>query len=582
MSINIGIVDQQIIRLMGTLSDEHGSDEARKRSKAFVLLVAKTILDLDDDEAQKCLQDGGNDAGVDAIYVGEIQHSEFTVTIIQGKYKQRQDGESAFPANDVLRVVNTVGALFDPYAEVFLHDELLYIVEEIRSLVKDGAIPRVRVILANNGKRWNREGQQHIDHAAFGDQVTFEHVNHDTIVSLLQKPRSVSAQLLFTGSSIVEEFNFRRVLIGRVHIQQLKELFDQHGDTLLERNIRRYLGLHGNRVNLDIQETLLNDAERPNFYFYNNGVTMICSQLRRNALQGSDHIVRIENLQIINGGQTCKTIQSVLDDHPQEDYSHAYVLVRLYELDAENDDLVRQITYATNSQNPVDLRDLRSNDNIQKALETSIDQLGYTYIRKRESNHHGSKSISVTVAAEAILSIWRRQPHVAKFRSRELFGNYYHQVFNKSLNGAQLVLAVHIYRYADAMRKRPHLVSKLRFISYAHNFIAMEMGRLLLREAKLTLKELDHRNFRDVNKLLEDRREHLFKEACYRVAAGIKLLGLSLTDTSLQRLSAAFRRSDLLDILGNDAATRQNDFFIEHGDQTLTNVIDELKAKLDL
>ena len=563
MSINIGIVDQQVLRLVQQYGDRLEGDEHKKKSQAFVVLVTKTLLDLGDDEALDCLQDKGNDAGVDAIYVGEIQNSEFLVTIVQGKYKQRQDGESAFPANDVLRVANTVAALFDPYAELQLHQELLLVIEEIRSLVKEGNIPKVRVILSNNGKRWNEEGDAHIKRANLGEQVSFEHVNHDLIVQLLQRPRTVSDQIQFTGESIVEEFNFRRVLIGRVNVQELKRLFDRHGDVLLERNIRRYLGLHGNRVNMDIRRTLENNSERGNFYFYNNGITITCSQMRRNALQGKDHLVKIDDLQIINGGQTCKTIQRVIEEletdflhNSERDFSEAFVLVRLYEIDSQNDDLVKQITYATNSQNPVDLRDLRSNDTIQRALETSVEQLGYSYVRKRDGASLGSKAIPVSVAAEAIFSVWRHKPHMAKFRSRELFGNYYREVFTDSLNGAQLVLSVLLYRYADAMRKRGEIQSKFRFAGYGHNFIAMEMGRLLLHTAKLEQSSVDHRSFQTLLDLFEKNRDHFFYEACYRIAAGIKVLGLSIRDASLQRLSATFRRADLLDVLNQNDLTK--------------------------
>src|SRR5262249_15733319 len=152
-----------------------------------------------------------------------------------------------------------------------------------------------------------------------------------------------------------------RVLIGKVPVEEIRALFDRHGDLLLERNIRRYLGLHENRVNVGIRNTLLTPAKRPNFYFYNNGITVVCSKFRHNALQAENFSVQVEGLQIINGGQTCKTIERTLTAHPDQDYSQAYVLLRLYEIGASDDFIVRDITYATNSQNPVDLRDLRAN-----------------------------------------------------------------------------------------------------------------------------------------------------------------------------------------------------------------------------
>ena len=71
----------------------------------------------------------------------------------------------------------------------------------------------------------------------------------------------------------------------------------------------------------------------------------------------------------------------------------AFVLIRLYQLPKDNDHLVKRITYATNSQNPVDLRDLRANDNIQQRLQMDIEQLGYNYRRKRTERTVKAKDI---------------------------------------------------------------------------------------------------------------------------------------------------------------------------------------------
>ena len=117
-------------------------------------------------------------------------------------------------------------------------------------------------------------------------------------------------------------------------------------------------------MNEAIRDTLLSE-ERGNFYFYNNGITLTCDKFLYNAFQSGDFPVKVENLQIINGGQTCMTIyKTLMQTSPEAIPQDAYVLVRLYQLPSENEDLVRQITYATNSQNPVDLRDLKANDTI--------------------------------------------------------------------------------------------------------------------------------------------------------------------------------------------------------------------------
>ena len=102
-----------------------------------------------------------------------------------------------------------------------------------------------------------------------------------------------------------------------------------------------------------------------NFYFYNNGITITCSQFGHNALQQGNWRVQMSDLQIVNGGQTARTVQRVIAEAGNT-MGDAEVLVCIYELQplqegcAEHrgldyNDFVEAITLATNSQNPVDL-----------------------------------------------------------------------------------------------------------------------------------------------------------------------------------------------------------------------------------
>lgn len=144
---------------------------------------------------------------------------------------------------------------------------------------------------------------------------------------------------------------------------------------------------------------------------------MICEKFSYNALQEQNWIVKIDHLQIINGGQTCKTIHQTLKAHPEIDFSQVYLLIRLYEV-SKDEGIIQDITYATNSQNPVDFRDLKSNDERQILLEKSAQDLGFIYKRKRD-NILNPNAIPATVAAESVFAIWREQPHLAKYKRNE-------------------------------------------------------------------------------------------------------------------------------------------------------------------
>ncbi|MCA9704277.1 MAG: AIPR family protein [Myxococcales bacterium] len=534
MTLTLSIIHQRVESIRESHPEALGpGDVPRLRTRAFTALVTSTVLDVPLEEAFEYLTDGGQDGGIDAIAVGSVRDAEFVVTLVQTKYKQRSDGESAFPASEIPKLRMTVGALFDPAATLELRPQLMPRIEEIRSLVRDGYIPSVRIVLANNGKRWGADADQLISSAKFpADQVRWEHINHDSLVAMLRPHALVNDELQLQGEAVVESFDFCRVLVGKVGVTELARLFDAHGDRLLERNVRRYLGLRNNRVNKAIAATLRSREERDRFYFYNNGVTLTCSKFRHNALQAGNHLVKLEQLQVINGGQTCHTIRRTLAELTDEDFSRTFVLVRVYELDDDQRELVHQITYATNSQNPVDLRDLRANDEVQRDLELGLADLGYVYARKRSTGTDG-RTITPAQTAEAVLAIWRRKPHLARSGSEALFGQYYSEVFDASLTPRQVVLAVEILRRVR-IRLRTSAEGLPRFAPYAAHFIAMLVGD---SAGDIGIEEL------------EAPFESLFSRAVVQTRMVLLLLGVSEGKASLQRLSATFRRGALLEQL---------------------------------
>jgi len=551
MNINKHIIDQRIRKIVQEKPEWFADlgEEDRKVSRAFVLLAVSTYLSIELSEAQSILTDGGGDAGIDSIYVGDTIDLELPVTIFQGKYKKNLEADSNFPANEVQKVINTIWTIFDRDKDInTINPTLKAVIEEIRSLISDGYIPVVKVVLFNNGLTWNEEGQQHLTNANFPkEQVEFEYINHENIVDFIQSTKEIKASLKLTGESVVENFNFKRVLIGKVNVTEIANLFRNHGDGLLEKNIRRYLGLNRNRVNEAIQETLLGD-KKDNFYFKNNGITMVCRKFSYNALQEKNWDITAEVLQIINGGQTCKTIEQTIGSNEEKDFSQVYVLIRLYELsdDQANEDLINEITLATNSQNPVDLSDLRSNDIIQRTLETDIKLLGYNYRRKKDIASTNESIIPLSVAAQAIYAIWKEKPHVAKFKRKELFGSLYNDVFKPEPNAAQVVIAVLIYRYCDNQRRKVALIEEFPHIPYSNYFLSMIIGRLLLTQCGITLDKLNHKNFEQVKAYFETNRETLFSQANNVLISALNgLYNEDYTNLDVLRLSAAFRRGDL-------------------------------------
>ena len=555
MNLNASIIDQRLEKIQGQIQ-EQASEELglnnpdRLKSLAFVYLCVETMLDLDPVDTFECLTDGGGDFGVDALHITEEMDGEFGVTLFQAKYKRDLKGNSNFEQSAIESMVNAIRHIFDPSADLgTINDRLKIKVEEARSMIRDGLIPRIRAIACNNGLRWHTDTQTAIDRTGFGEQVSWEHVNHDVLVNILQRTKPVSSTLRLCGKAIVEDMNFSRVCIGRIPVSEIADLMTAHGERLLERNIRRYLGLHGNRVNEGIRSTLNSDKPE-NFYFFNNGLTLVCDDFNYNALQSSDFQVKVDNLQIVNGGQTCMTIFKTAEELQRKGKTlppEATVLIRIYKLPRDNEDIVLKITHATNSQNPVDLKDLRANDDKQRQLETNIQNLGYTYRRKRLDTTPRPSDITTGAAAEAVLSVWRKAPHQAKFLTREHFGKLYQTIFTEPLNGAQVVIAALLYRIAENHRRRPHQDDPL-FVRYASCFIAMQMGQRLLKDVGTTLDGLNHQNFNQAKGLIEEHGETYFQASLQDIHKALGAL-YGEQEISIQQLSATFRRGDLVQIL---------------------------------
>ena len=549
MDIAKQIIDQRINKILEDNQEIFtDNDNERNRSKAFLLLGVAAYLDIDLMEAVQFLTDGGNDGGFDAAYIVEAQDSQLNVVLFQSKYSRKLDKDSNFPANAVEKAVNTIKCVFDPSTHIELNVQSRKKVEEIRSFILDGAIPYVTFVMLNNGLAWNQEGQNHINNAFAGQsQVRFEHFSHIDIMRYINREQIINTQISLSGKAIQENFNYKRVLLGRVSVMEVYKLMEEFGDSLLEKNIRRYLGK--NVINDGITETLLDTDKRQNFFFFNNGAIMICKKFSFNALQEQNWMVKTDDLQIINGGQTCKTIHQTIKENPNLDFSQTYLLVRLYEVeDTENPGIIQDIIYATNSQNPVDFRDLKSNDECQRILEIGAHDLGYVYKRKRD-NTLNINVIPSTVAAEAVFAVWRECPHLAKYRRNEFFDKYYSLIFD-NLNAAQMVIAVLIFRYCDNNRKKESELDGIKeHRLYSQYFLSYMIGKQILKKSGITLQKITHINFNEIKNYFEQNKKLMYSKAEQAMVNILKdyFNNESLSKIDGRTMAAAFRRFDIME-----------------------------------
>jgi hypothetical protein len=127
-----------------------------------------------------------------------------------------------------------------------------------------------------------------------------------------------------------------------------------------------------------------------------------------------------------------------------------------------------------------------------------------------------------------------RKAYQAKFFSREHFGKLYNEIFTDQLNGSQVIIAVLLYRIAENRRKRPNPTDP-DFVRYASCFIAMQMGRKLLADLNIQMKDISHKNFELAENFIEQKNEVYFNDSVQDIQCALHDL-YGGQDTSLQQL----------------------------------------------
>lgn len=148
----------------------------------------------------------------------------------------------------------------------------------------------------------------------------------------------------------------------------LVSIYGRYGPRLLERNVRSFLQVRGD-INKGIRSTIISEPDR--FFAYNNGLTATAENIEVERTEnGSLRLMRLVDLQIVNGGQTTASLfRAVRKDNA--DVSRIAVQVKLNRVrDPESlDALVGQISKYANSQNKVSVSDLSANDPFNQKLE---------------------------------------------------------------------------------------------------------------------------------------------------------------------------------------------------------------------
>lgn len=230
--------------------------------------------------------------------------------------------------------------------------------------------------------------------------VNVESVNKGTILNINSD-----------GYKLENIIDARYVLTPVVSIYRLYRESIEKGYPIFDMNIREYLGNKG--VNKDIYNTLLDSEERKNFFYYNNGITVICDKMSKITTQPSEYnmnaVFKIDNPQIVNGCQTVNSIYEALKNVDptvlEKEYKDSFVMLKILEIDRDNsveDTLYKNIVTYNNSQNAIDEKTFQANTEMFNRLQIEFEKKGFLLlIKQSDKNKFANQYKVVTKLKEA-------------------------------------------------------------------------------------------------------------------------------------------------------------------------------------
>jgi len=234
-------------------------------------------------------------------------------------------------------------------------------------------ISRVKLYLLTNKKLSSRitgkgvadfEGREIIynvwDIVRFGNLISSGRERERLTVNFNELPNGALRALLASRPN-----DKNQVYLAAVPGLDLACIYDRWGARLLEQNVRVFLQARS-KVNKGIRRTLENEPEL--FFSFNNGITATAEAITTETRDEGLVITSLDNLQIVNGGQTTASVYSAYKS--KHDLSKVFVQMKLSVVSPNvAKELVPRISEYANSQNKVSAADFFANHPFHVRME---------------------------------------------------------------------------------------------------------------------------------------------------------------------------------------------------------------------
>ncbi len=467
------------------IDDYKNKAEQEKESafltRALAAFSISAVADVEPEKAALSITDGYQDNGIDAIYFDDRENILFLV-----QTKWHHNGSGSIERGDGLKFLTGVKDLINTEFGRF-NEKIKKRSQEIQNALSLSNT-RIMLLVAHTGqgdlgKDIARDFEDFLKEMNDpSDVVEFRVLRqgdlHGIVASgTLGAPINLDV-VLHDWGQVREPFS---AYYGCVAATDIAEWMSKYHPRIFSLNIRSFLG--ATEFNQGIVETLVADPE--NFWYFNNGVTALCSNVRKKPIGGPVHdtgYFECANVSIVNGAQTVGAIYTAFSKAP-EALAKVRVMVRFISLENCPEGFAAKITRATNTQNRIETRDFVSLDPEQERLKTDLQIDGVEYVYKAGYSMRDPKNgfdlteATVTLACSHADFSYAVQ---AKGKISALWEDVskapYKSLFNPALSGFRLWRLVQIHRSIERTLKEKQYQGRGSMLPiHGNRFIARQV-----------------------------------------------------------------------------------------------------------
>ncbi len=275
-----------------------------------------------------------------------------------------------------------------------------------------------------------------------------------------QLDHSISKEISFGRRvPLPQTLGIDEAYLGVIPATEYLQLLTGQGNNFLTSifydNVRDWQG--SNPVNSGIANTIKNANSRSRFVFMNNGITVIARKIRVTGER-----INLEDYQIVNGCQTSNVLwnnRSSLDEK---------ILIPLRIVATTNEEIVRDIIKATNSQTEVTPSQLLAATDFQKQLEQSFQSqqpiiLFYERRSRQFTNSTIDRSKIVTPISlmKAFASIVLMEPHKTTRDFQSVLAAAGNTIFGSAHKLESYYMAALVQYWCDLLLRKSLIDKKL-------------------------------------------------------------------------------------------------------------------------